>query len=83
MKPTYYPLVQKFVDLSYKVYGNYAFSSGYLQSLTANMMDGYADAKFAERQLNQSIAELENRLMLEEREKQYEMMSRDADLEIA
>lgn len=82
MRPTYADLVKEFVDLSYKVYGNYAFSSGYLQSLTANMMDGYADAKSAERQLKQSIAELENRLMLEEREKQYEMMSRDADAEV-
>ena len=83
MRPTYYPLVEKFVDLSYKVYGSYAHSSGYLQSLTANLMDGYADPKSAARMLSESIAELEDRLMLEEREKQFEMMSREADLEVA
>lgn len=83
MRPTYYPLVEKFVNLSYKVYGSYAHSSGYLQSLAANLMDGYADQKSAARMLNESIAELENRLMLENREKQFEIMSRDADLEVA
>ena len=80
MRPTYADLVKQFVDLSYKVYGSYAHSSGYLQSLTSNLMDGYADPKSASRMLTETIRELENRLMLEEREKQFEMMSRDAEI---
>jgi hypothetical protein len=79
MRPTYADLVKEFVDLSYKVYGSYAHSSGYLQSLTANLMDGYADPKSAARMLKESIVQLETRLNYEEREKQFEMMSRDVE----
>ncbi len=80
MKTNYYPLVEKFVSLSYEVYGNYAHSSGYLQSLTANLLDGYTTKEFAVRMLQNSIDEFETRLNYEDREKQFEMMSRDVEV---
>jgi serine/threonine-protein kinase RIO1 len=80
MKTNYSDLVKQFVDLSYKVYGNYAHSSGYLQSLTSNLLDGYTNKEFAVKMLKQSIAEFEDRLNYEDREKQFEMMSRDAEV---
>jgi hypothetical protein len=77
MKASFSPLVQEFVDLSYRVYGSYAHSSGYMQSTLSNIMDGYATVESTERMLKQAIAEMEDRLMAEEQQKQFEMMSHE------